>query len=102
MLEETGCLCDEIKALGYIYENRAYCDLQQYSYIFSVSAKEPPLPVSFTIEEIKAGTKLLWRTLEEAVYLIESGKPKTNQQIFLKARDMAAMREFLSPLQEKA
>lgn len=95
MLEETGCTCDVIYELGYIYENRAYCDLQQYSYFFTVTTIGPSKVPAFTSEEIDVGTKLMWCTLEEMVSLIENGKPNTNQQIYLKARDMAALKEYL-------
>ena len=95
MLEETGCTCDTIYELGYIYENRAYCDLQQYSYFFTVTTKGPSTAPAFTSEEINVGTKLMWCTLEEMVSLIENGKPNTNQQIYLKARDTAVLKEYL-------
>ncbi len=95
MLEETGCTCDVIYELGYIYENRAYCDLQQYSYFFTITTKGPSMAPTFTSEEIDVGTKLMWCTLEEMVSLIENGKPNTNQQIYLKARDMAVLKEYL-------
>ena len=95
MLEETGCTCDVIYELGYIYENRAYCDLQQYSYFFTVTTTGPSMAPTFTSEETDVGTKLMWCTLEEMVSLIENGKPNTNQQIYLKARDMAVLKEYL-------
>ena len=95
MLEETGCTCDVIYELGYIYENRAYCDLQQYSYFFTVTTTGPSMAPAFTSEETDVGTKLMWCTLEEMVSLIENGKPNTNQQIYLKARDTAVLKEYL-------
>lgn len=32
---------------------------------------------------------------EYTIILIERGQPKTNQQVFLKARDMEAIRQYL-------
>lgn len=93
--EETGCTCNVINELGYIYENRAYCNLQQYSYFFTVTTTGSSKAPTFTSEEIIVGTKLKWCTLEEMVSLIENGKPNTNQQIYLKARDTAAIKEYL-------
>ena len=98
MLEETGCTCDVIHELGYIYENRACYDLQQYSYFFTVTTAGPSAAPAFTDEEIEAGTSLMWCTLEEMVSLIENGRPKTSQQIYLKARDTAALKEYLAAL----
>ena len=95
MREETGCTCDVIHELGYINENRAYCDLQQISYFFTVTTTGPSTAPAFTGEEIDVGTKLMWCTLEEMISLIENGKPTTNQQIYLKARDTAALKEYL-------
>ena len=37
IMEETGCSCDELSELGYIYENRAYCDLLFGSFKESVT-----------------------------------------------------------------
>ena len=98
MLEETGCTCDVIHELGYIYENRACCDLQQYSYFFTVTSTGPSGEPAFTDEETEAGTKLIWCTLKEMVSLIENGNPKTSQQTYLKARDTAALKEYLASL----
>ncbi len=94
--EETGCTCDVINALGYTYENRAFCNRQLYSYFFTVTTTGTSMAPAFTSEEINVGTKLMWCTLEEMVSLIENGKPHTNQQIYLKARDTAALKEYLS------
>ena len=95
MLEKTGCTRDGIYEIGYIYENRAFCNLQQYSYFFTVTTTGPSKAPAFTSEEIDVGTKLTWCTLEEMVSLIENGKPNTNQQIYLKARDTAVLKEYL-------
>ncbi len=48
--EETGSTCDVIHELGYIYENRAYCHLQQYSCSFAVTAAGPAAVPAFTSE----------------------------------------------------
>lgn len=48
--EETGSTCDVIHELGYIYENRAYCNLQQYSCSFAVTAAGPAAVPAFTSE----------------------------------------------------
>lgn len=94
MLEETGCSCDSLEELGYVYENRAYCNLEQYTYFYIVTSEKEPEEVHFTHEEIDVGTELLWCTMEEVVSLIKNGQPKTNQQKFIQARDMAALAEY--------
>lgn len=95
IMEETGCTCDELSELGYIYENRAYCDLQQYSFYYSVRSKNPSQSARLTNEEIQAGTRLLWCNLSEVINLIDNQNPQTNQQRYLYARDKAALKEYL-------
>jgi hypothetical protein len=81
---------------GCIYENRAYCDLQQYSCFFTVTSAESPLTPRSTEEEIEAGTRLLRCSLEQLISSIENGKPTTNQRIYLRVRDLAALRAYTS------
>ena len=40
--EETGCICDEIQALGIVSENRASLDYTQINYYFVVTATHTP------------------------------------------------------------
>jgi len=93
--EETGCSCDLIEELGYVYENRAACDYTQYSYYYVVTSKGPLKSVNLTDEEIENETLLLWRSIEEVVSLIEGFCPKTAQQKYLRTRDMAALGEYI-------
>ncbi len=91
LLEETGCTCDEIEALGYVYENRAHCDYTQYSYYYVVRSQSISEPNHLTAAEKANGTTLMWVPFDEVLSRIKDFQPKTNQQIFLQARDMAAL-----------
>ncbi len=94
LLEETGCSSDEIKELGYVYENRAHCDYTQYSYYYTVLSKTMPKTNRLTEAEEANGTKLLWVSFEKLVALISEFQPKTRQQIYLQARDLAALEAY--------
>ncbi len=91
IMEETGCSCDEMEELGYVYENRAHCDYTQYSYYYIVTTKGAPQAASLTETGKENRTKLQWHTLERAMELIRQFQPRTSQQVFLQARDLAAL-----------
>lgn len=94
ILEETGCSCDSIEDLGYVYENRAECNYTQYSYYYVVTSKGSLKSMEFTDEEIENGTLLLWYPIDKVISLIKNFCPKTNQQRYLQARDIAALTEY--------
>ena len=94
LLEETGCTCDEIEELGYVYENRAHCDYTQYSYYYVVLSKGIPKTNRLTAAEKANGTELLWVPFDEVFMRIRDFQPKTNQQVFLQARDLAALEAY--------
>ena len=94
MLEETGCSCDSIEELGYVYENRAECNYTQYSYYYVVTSKGSLKSMSLTDEEIENGTLLFWYPIDKVISLIESFCPQTYQQKYLRARDLAALAEY--------
>lgn len=94
ILEETGCSCDVIEELGYVYENRAHSDYTQYSYYYVVTSNGPLKSMELTDEEIENGTLLLWYPLDKVISLIENFCPETNQQKYLQARDVAALAEY--------
>ena len=91
--EETGCTCGKITELGIIKENRANADYTQVSYYYVVEAESIGTP-HFTETEISSKTALEWHTLSEMIKLINDIQPKTYQQQFLKARDVAALKEY--------
>ena len=96
ILEETGCLCDDIKELGYVSENRFHCDYTQISYYYIVETSGTTHKTQMTEDEIINNTETQWYTLEDMVSLIFSPVHDTNQRKFLQARDVAAIKEYLS------
>lgn len=98
ILEETGCLCDDIKELGYVSENRFHCDYTQISYYFIVETSGTTQKTKMTEDEIINNTETQWHTLENMVSLISSPVHDMNQRKFLQARDVAALKEYQSIL----
>ena len=97
ILEETGCTCGSIAELGMVMENRAQADYTQYSYYFVVEALQAGSP-QLTEAEKNNKTRLQWHTLEDVIRLINGFKPSTYQQQYLKARDVAALEEYIRVL----
>lgn len=98
ILEETGCKCNTIAELGYIYENRAHCNYTQYSYYYAVETDGISQSISLTADERNNKTELQWHTLTDVYQLISNVQPKTKQQIFLRARDIAALDYYLKTI----
>ena len=95
ILEETGCICKSLEELGYVYENRAHCDYTQYSYYYVVTTENPTQNPCLTDNESKNKTKVQWHSLNTVIDLIFNQNPATNQQRFLKARDVAALQKYM-------
>lgn len=95
ILEETGCTCKKISELGMVKENRACADYTQCSYYYIAEADSIGAP-QFTKAETKSGTAMQWHTLPEMIKLINNIQQKNYQQQYLKARDVAALHEYLN------
>lgn len=89
--EETGCECNEIKPLGFVEENRAYCNYTQLSYYFVVNTYTRVFKPNFTETEIQNKTVIDWYSLEEAYRLIAGTKHTSIQRMYLQARDVTAL-----------
>ena len=98
--EEAGVNILEIEELGYIEENRAYCDYTQISYYFIVTTNSEKFSPHLTAEEVKNGTTINWYSLEEAYELIASANHTSVQRKYLQARDVLALREYMKHLNE--
>ncbi len=95
ILEETGCICVNISELGMVKENRASADYTQCSYYFVVEADRVGTP-QLTDAEKNNKTELQWHTLTDTIKLINDFQPTTYQQQYLKARDVAALNEYIT------
>lgn len=93
--EETGCTCDHIEELGIVLENRAHQDFTSKSYYYVVTTDHAPEPIQLTDDEIANKTTVQWHALDEVVRLISEPKHTTTQRMYLQARDMAALKEYL-------
>ena len=98
VLEETGCTCETVEEIGCVYENRAHCDYTQYSYYYFVKAGNDIRDQRLTDIEIQNKTEVQWHPLKKVIDLIFNQIPKTSQQKFLKARDVAALKKYFSEI----
>jgi len=98
--EETGVNVLRVEELGYVEENRAYCDYTQISYYFIVTTDSESFSPHLTAEEAKHGTTVSWYSFEEAYDLIVSAKHTTVQRKYLQARDVLALREYMNSKKE--
>ncbi len=92
--EETGCVCDEIKELGIVSENRASLDYTQINYYFVVTTTHKPGETHLTEAEQSNHTEVQWHTFDEMVRLINVQEFDRVQAKYLKARDAAALKEY--------
>lgn len=92
--EETGCVCDEIKELGIIAENRASLDYTQINYYYVVTTTDKPGENHLTESEQVSRTVVQWHPFEEMVCLINEQKFDRVQGKYLKARDVAALKAY--------
>jgi len=98
ILEETGCTCEHIEELGIVTENRAHQDFTTRAYYYIVTTDHEAAPIHLTEDELASKTMIQWHPLEEVIRLISEPVHTTNQRKFLQARDMAALREYMSLL----
>ena len=92
--EETGCVCDKIQELGIVTENRASLDYTQINYYFVVTTTHTPGENHLTEAEQDSRTVVEWHTFDEMVRLINEQEFDRVQGKYLKARDVAALREY--------
>lgn len=94
--EETGCICDEIKELGIVAENRASLDYTQINYYYVVTTTHQPGENHLTESEQASRTVVQWHTFDEMVRLINEQEFDRVQGKYLKARDVAALMKYSS------
>ena len=93
--EETGCTCDDIQELGIVAENRASLDYTQINYYFVVTTASVPGKNHLTETESANKTFVKWVSFEEMVRLINNQEFDRVQGKYLKARDVAALGEYI-------
>lgn len=96
ILEETGCICDLVEELGYVMENRAHQNFTSMSHYFVVHTKGPAMQIHLTENEKANKTSVQWHPLETVIRLISEPEHTTTQRMYLQARDVAALNEYLA------
>ena len=75
-LEETDCLVEIEKYLGWIEEEKSSDNFKQTSYIFSAQVIKNNHRTQFTEKELTEGSELLWVPIEKAIQLIKACEKK--------------------------
>ena len=70
VLEETGCEVEIVKKLGITEEYKSLNNFKQISYVFVGRVENETHILNLTEKEKEEGAKLLWKTPEEALELI--------------------------------
>ena len=94
--EETGCVCDEIRELGIVSENRASLDYTQINYYFVVTTNQTPGENHLTESELDSRTVVKWVSFDKLERRINGQEFDRVQGKYLKARDVEALREYAS------
>lgn len=102
ILEETGCSCDFIQELGIVLENRAQQDFTSKSYYYIVTTVHPARETHLTDNELTNKTTVQWHSLKEMLRLISEPKHTTVQRMYLQARDMAALKEYITKTRQRS
>ena len=94
-LEEVGSEIEVNGEIGKIIEFRSKWDLKQISYCYYgkiISKGEP----DFIEKELSQGFKIVWLSLREAIFKVESDKPENYEGSFIQKRDL----EFLKKAEQ--
>ena len=102
LLEETGCLCSDVREVGIVEESRAREDFTQTNYYFSATAARASGGPRLTEAERANGAEVQWHTFEKLVKLISAQEFDRIQRKYIKARDMAALEEYARTLPPKS
>lgn len=102
IFEETGCLIENVKLIGYIEENKSKTNFRQISFIFTSTVKEDTGTSHLTFEEKENDSKVIFRDYESACKLIAECKNKLvnfceeslYQEQFLLLRDEKILKYF--------
>lgn len=78
VLEETGCIVNEMKLIGIAEELKSKQNFKQISYVFISNVKEQTGKLSLTKKEQDEGGQIIWISPKEALERIE------NSFLFLK------------------
>lgn len=107
-LEESGCIIEIIRELGYIEEFRGKMNFKQTSYVYVAKVVEDTKTLHLTQKEIDEGSEICWFEPMEAYKKISEcyDKVKASEyssvystKIIIK-RDMCILKKYLETLSE--
>ena len=74
VLEETGCIVEDVELLGTVEEKKGHNNFYQKSYAYVGYVVEDTGTLHLTEKEAKEGARLVWVTVDEAIDLITNCK----------------------------
>jgi 8-oxo-dGTP pyrophosphatase MutT (NUDIX family) len=92
VMEEVGSEIEVAGEVGQIIEHRSKFNLKQisYCYIGKIISKGSP---AFTEEELSQNFKLVWLSLDEAIFKVEKDKPTNYEGSFIQQRDLVFLKK---------
>lgn len=94
MLEEVGANIGDLEEIGVIIEYRNKFELLQFSYYYKSKVIGKLTETTFTEKEKNNGFVLEWKTLEEAIELLQTDKPIDYEGQFIIKRDLEFLQYF--------
>ncbi len=96
MREECGSEIEVTGMIGMTTEYIAEYKLKQFSYAYSAGLVGSPGDSAFTEDEQAGGFAAMWVKPEEALRLMENDQPKSYSGHFIRCRDLAILRAYLT------
>ena len=93
VFEEAGSKINVLQKLGKIIEYRNRLNIFQTSYCYIAQTIETPTLPVFTKKEINDGFQLQWMTLDKAIRLSESDRPKDYEGKFIQLRELEFLKQ---------
>lgn len=94
MLEEVGANIGDLEEIGVIIEYRNKFELLQFSYYYKSKVIGKLTETTFTEKEKNNGFVLEWKTLDEAIELLQTDKPIDYERQFVIKRDLEFLQYF--------
>ncbi len=94
--EEVGADCEVLSTLGMVIEYRDKYRLCQISYAFSANVVGEVGEARYEPDEIASGQETMWLSPEEALHRIATATPTSYEGHFIKLREEAFLRAYLT------
>jgi len=101
ILEETGCKCRVVEAIGCISENRSQHDFTHLNYYYLAEVEGEKGTPALTEKEKENGNEVMWFEPKEAERILSMQEPINYQFSFIQRRDIEIL-QYLNHSSSKA